>query len=452
MSVFKAYDIRGVYNRDYNKDDVYKIGFFLPNLLKVDEIYVGRDDRASSPEIFEALSRGIMDAGANVVNLGLTTTPAVYFATAHYDAQASVQITASHNPKEYNGLKISRAKAIPVGGETGLKELEQLVLHSPITPVSADKRGTMQEKDITADYLKFLTPFVPNCSGLKIGIDFSNGMAALYVPQLLTNAGATIININEEIDGTFPNHEPNPLEEKNLEQIISLVKQNDLDIGIIYDGDADRAMFIDEKGTFIRPDVITAVLAKALEIPQNSNVLVDIRTSRGVMQYLEQTMGSTVHMWKVGHAFAKLKLKEIDAILGGELAGHYYFRDFFNCDSGILASLLVLKATKELHAQKQAISTLISEIDCYANSGEINFTIEKKTEAIGAIKNYAEAITDLQATRDFDGYRFEYPEWWLNVRSSNTEPYLRIVMEATNESILSKRLSEVKAILAQFQA
>ncbi|NIZ46478.1 phosphomannomutase/phosphoglucomutase [Entomospira nematocerorum] len=452
MSVFKAYDIRGVYNRDYNKDDVYKIGFFLPSLLQVTEIYIGRDDRASSPEIFDALSRGILDAGASVVNLGLTTTPAVYFATAHYNAQASVQITASHNPKEYNGLKISRAHAIPVGGETGLKELEQLVMHNTVTPVSADKRGSIHNKDITADYLQFLAPFVPNCSGLKIGIDFSNGMAALYVPQLLANAGATIININEEIDGNFPNHEPNPLEEKNLEQIISLVKNNALDIGIIYDGDADRAMFIDEKGQFIRPDVITAVLAEALEISPQSNVLVDIRTSRGVMQYLEQNMHAVVHMWKVGHAFAKLKLKEINAVLGGELAGHYYFRDFFNCDSGILASLLVLKVVKNLHSEKQVMSSLINKIDCYANSGEINFTIEKKTEAIQAIKHYAEGVSDLLEIRDFDGYRFEYPEWWLNVRSSNTEPYLRIVMEANNQSTLSARLAEVTAILSKFQS
>ncbi|NIZ19018.1 phosphomannomutase/phosphoglucomutase [Entomospira culicis] len=451
MSVFKAYDIRGIYNKEYDKDVVYKIGFFLPRLLQVNEIYIGRDDRISSPEIFKYLSQGITDAGANVVDLGQTTTPAVYFATAHFNAQASVQITASHNPKEYNGLKISRAKAIPVGGETGLKELEQLVLTQEVTPVTDTNKGKIIAKDIKNDYIQFLQKFVPTLHGLRIGIDYSNGMASLYVPELLKERGAEIHAINQTIDGSFPSHEPNPLEEKNLVQIIDLVKREKLDLGIIYDGDADRAMFIDEKGQFIRPDIITAVLANALGVSSGENVLVDIRTSRGVSEYLQNQRKANVNMWKVGHAFAKLKLKEINAVVGGELAGHYYFRDFFNCDSGILASLLVLKNAQQVKTNEhQPISAIIQNIDIYANSGEINFVINAKTDAIAALKAYATAISDLQATLDFDGYRFEYPNWWFNVRSSNTEPYLRIVMEANDQATLSKHLDEVKAILGKF--
>lgn len=450
MSIFKAYDIRGIYNKDYNKEDVYKIGFFLTKLLKVKEIYIGRDARISSPEIFEYLSKGINDAGVNVINLGQTTTPAVYFSTVHYKAQASVQITASHNPKEYNGLKISKADAVPVGGDNGLKDLEQLVLSHPIDPVPLAEKGIIINKNIKEDYLNFLSSFTPKLKNLRIGIDLSNGMAGLYLSQLIKNVSSNFFIINEEIDGTFPNHDPNPLEEKNLNQIIDLVKSNNLDLGIIYDGDADRAMFIDEKGKFIRPDIITAVLVNALGIAPNENVLVDIRTSRGVIEYLQNNMQAHVHMWKVGHAFAKIKLKEINAIVGGELAGHYYFKDFFNCDSGILASLLVLKVVQILQINNQKISQLVKEIDTYFNSGEINFIIRNKDQALTKLKEYATSISNLQQIIDFDGYRFEYPDWWFNVRSSNTEPYLRIVVEAENKELLEKHLNNIKLILNNF--
>ncbi len=448
MSVFKAYDIRGIYNKDFNKDDVYKIGFFLPRLLNIKTIYVGRDSRLSSPEVFKAFTDGITDAGTDVVNLGLCTTPAVYFATAFYNAECGVQITASHNPQEYNGLKISKAKAIPVGGETGLKDLEKMVLTEKIE--KAPVAGKITEKDLKNDYITFLSKYVSNLSGMNVGIDFSNGMAALYVHDLLKGAGAQLHYINETIDGSFPGHEPNPLEPENCEQIKALVKGRKLDVGVIYDGDADRAMFIDEKGEFIRPDVVTAVLAAALGLQSGDHVLVDIRTSRAVVEYLENTMGANVTMWKVGHAFAKLKLKEINAVVGGELAGHYYFRDFFNCDSGILASLLFLTTCAQLKAQGRTISQLIKSIDVYANSQEINFTVENKAEAIEAAREYAKAADDLQITLDFDGLRFEYDSWWFNIRSSNTEPYLRLVMEAQTSALLEQRLAEIKKVLAPF--
>lgn len=447
MGVFKAYDIRGVYNQDFNAETLYKIGFFLPQLLDASEIYVGRDTRLSSPEIFKALTSGILDAGCNVCDLGLCTTPAVYFATAYYKAQASVQITASHNPKEYNGLKISRAGAIPVGGESGLQELEQLVLTQ--TPRQAEKNGVMRSFDLKNDYEAFLKPFAPILAGAKLGVDCSNGMSSLYIKDLLAPLGAEVSYLFDTLDGSFPNHEPNPLEEENCAQIKALVREKKLDIGIIFDGDADRVMFIDEKGRFIRPDIITAVLIWALAPQPPFPVLVDIRTSRAVIETIEK-LGGNVTVWKVGHAFAKLKMRELQAVLGGELAGHYYFKDFFNCDSGILACLVVLRALKRLREQGRTFSSLIDEINRYANSGEINFKIEDKTGAIAALQEYAEKAGGLEKTLDFDGRRFEYKDWWFNVRSSNTEPYLRLVMEAENSALLERRLTEAKNVLKKF--
>lgn len=446
MKAFKAYDIRGIYNKDFNKHDVYKIGFFLPALLKADKVLVGRDVRESTEEIFEALKNGITDAGADVYDMGLATTPMVYFGTAHFNFDASVQITASHNPKEYNGLKVSKTGALPVGYYSGLSELEKMVEHEEMQPIV--KQGTVRAIDVKTAYLEFMRAYVPaQLSQLNLSVDCSNGMASLLIKDLL---GESPQYLYDTLDGTFPNHAPNPLELENVKDLQETVRREKSDLGIIFDGDADRVMFVDENGEFIPPDLIIGVLGRYFLEKEKGNVLQDIRTSRSVSEYIEK-LGGTPHTWKVGHAFAKLKMRELKAVFGGELAGHYYFRDFYNCDSGILAALLVLQVALEWKEAGGTFSSLIREIRTYANSGEINFHIEKKSEAMEALKEHFISQEEPQRVLDFDGYRVEYENWWFNVRPSNTEPYLRLVVEARTEEELEKRLSQVRSVLKQFE-
>lgn len=448
MGAFKAYDIRGIYNKDFDKKTAYKVGYFLPSLLSTDHVVVGRDVRLSSPEIHEYLLKGITDSGADVYDLGLATTPMVYFATVFLKADASVQITASHNPKEYNGLKISRKDAIPVGGDTGLKDLEKLCNEGEIT--ISEKKGEVKDYSYVRDeYVKYLRGFCPDIADLDISIDCSNGMSSLIIKDVLKDD--SIHYIYDTFDGSFPNHEPNPLDERNCEDIKRETLKNRSDVGIIYDGDADRVMFIDEKGRFIQPDYITAVLGcyykkKGL----SGNSLVDVRTSRSTTEYLE-SIGFPPTLWKVGHAFAKMKIREIDAVFGGELAGHYYFRrDFFNCDSGILASLLVLSVVKSLKEEGRTLSQLVDSIVKYSNTGEVNFKLEEKDECIARILEHFKRENPSKIL-SFDGYRIEFPSWWFSIRKSNTEPYLRIVLEAQSKEEMENRLKEIKDIIGQFK-
>jgi len=448
MSAFHAYDIRGIYNIEFNKEDVYKIGNFLPGLLNATKILVGKDVRESSPEVFEYLCKGITDCGVDVYNAGLTTTPMIYWATAKYDFDASVMITASHNSKEYNGLKFSQKNALPVGYDTGLKEIEQQIIDTEPVHISPTM-GKIIDLEIKQDYLNFQRQYLTPISELKIAIDCSNGMAGLLIRELLGNSP---IYINEELDGSFPNHEPNPLVLKNVKQLQDTVIKEKCDMGIIFDGDADRVMFVDEKGQFISPDLMIALLGHYFleEKGLKGNVLQDIRTSKSVPEYIEK-FGSKVHIWKVGRAFASLKLREIDGIYGGELAGHYYFRDFYYSDSGILACLLVLRIIKKFKEQGKKVSELIKQISSYANSGEINFRIEEKKSAIEEVKNYFTAKEEVTAFYDFDGYRLEFKDWWFNIRPSNTEPYLRLLVEAKDNDTLDEKVSKIKSIIKKYR-
>ena len=326
MGAFHAYDIRGVYNVDFDKEIAYKVGYFLPELLSADKVLVGRDCRTSSDEIHEYLVKGITDAGADVHDIGLSTTPMVYFGTARYGFGASVQITASHNPAEYNGMKVSRENALPVGLDNGLGQIQEWILSGRACPV-AEVRGKVHQMDIRKDYLDFLLGYKGDYSGLKIAMDLSNGMASLYAHDIFGDVPAYIFG---ELDGRFPNHEPNPLVQKNVEALKNLVKETGADVGVIYDGDADRAMFVDENGRFISPDLMIAVLGHYFleERGEKGIVLQDIRSSKAVGEYLAP-LGGEMRTWKVGRAFAAHKLRELDGVYGGELAGHYYFRDFF---------------------------------------------------------------------------------------------------------------------------
>ena len=450
MGAFHAYDIRGVYNVDFDKETAYKVGYFLPELLSADKVLVGRDCRTSSDEIHDYLLKGLTDAGADVYDIGLSTTPMVYFGTANYGFKASVQITASHNPAEYNGMKVSRENALPVGFDNGLGQIQEWILSGRECTV-AEKPGQVHPMDIRKDYLDFLLKYKGDWSDLKIAMDVSNGMASLFVHDIFGDQPSYIF---DTMDGRFPNHEPNPLVQKNVQALKDLVAETGADIGVIYDGDADRVMFVDENSRFISPDLMIAVLGHYFleQRGEKGIVLQDIRSSKAVGEYLAP-LGGEMHTWKVGRAFAALKLRELNGVYGGELAGHYYFRDFFYSDSGILASILILNVVAQMKAKGITVSQLISRIEAYQSSGEVNYRIEDKKGAMDVIRDHFMVQEKATAYMDFDGYRVEFPQWWFNIRPSNTEPYLRFICEATSKELLDQKMAEVNEILkTQFGA
>ena len=445
MGAFHAYDIRGVYGKDFDRTTAYKVGYFLPELLGATDVLVGRDCRVSSQEIHDALLEGICDAGADVTDIGLSSTPMVYFATANYGYKASVQITASHNPAEYNGMKVSRENALPVGLDTGLGQIKAWIEEGRPTPVSA-RRGVVRERDIHRDYIDFMLKFKGDYSGLKIAFDLSNGMACLFAHEVFGEGPDYLF---DTIDGRFPNHEPNPLVARNVEPLKELVRRQGADVGVIYDGDADRVMFVDDKGQFVAPDLIIAMMAlyfcdeRGAKAPR---VLQEIRSSKAVGEYLAR-YGAELHTWRVGRAFAAPKLREIDGLWGGELAGHYYFKDFFYSDSGLLSSLIVLRIVAALKKQGKTFSGQISEIAGYCNSGEINFRLEDKPGAMEAVCAHFSAQETPLKRMDFDGFRLEFADWWFNIRPSNTEPYLRFICEARTEELLREKVAETCQLL-----
>ncbi|MGM9762985.1 MAG: phosphomannomutase/phosphoglucomutase [Candidatus Cryptobacteroides sp.] len=446
MGAFHAYDIRGIYNVDFDKETAYKVGYFLPELLKTDKVLVGRDCRVSSDEIHDYLLKGITDAGADVYDIGRSTTPMVYFGTANYGFNASVQITASHNPAKYNGMKVSRENALPVGLDSGLGQIKAWIDEGrPCTP--AARKGEIHSMDIHKDYLDFLLKYKEDISNLNIAMDLSNGMATLYAKEIF---GKQPHYLFDEMDGRFPNHEPNPLVEANVVPLENLVVEKKADVGVIYDGDADRVMFVDEKGHFISPDLMIALLGLYFfdERGEKGIVLQDIRSSKAVGEFLEPK-GAEMHTWKVGRAFAAHKLRELNGVYGGELAGHYYFRDFFYSDSGLLASILILNVVAKLKARGITLSGQIAKIARYQNSGEINFRLEDKQGAMDAVRDYFMKSEQATASMDFDGYRVEFPQWWFNIRPSNTEPYLRFICEASSKELLDEKVGKVREILTK---
>ena len=447
MGAFHAYDIRGIYGVDFDRTTAYKVGYFLPELLGAKEVLVGRDCRVSSQEIHDALLEGICDAGADVADIGLSTTPMVYFGTANYGFKASVQITASHNPAEYNGMKVSRENALPVGLDTGLGQIKAWIEEGRPTPPAA-VRGRVREMDIHQDYIDFMMKYKGDYSGLKIAFDLSNGMSCLFAHEVFGEEPAYLF---DTLDGRFPNHEPNPLIAKNVEPLKQLVRKTGSDVGVIYDGDADRVMFVDEKGQFVAPDLVIAMMALYFcdeRGEKNPRVLQEIRSSKAVGEYLAR-YGAELHTWRVGRAFAAPKLREIDGLWGGELAGHYYFKDFFYSDSGLLASLIVLRIVAALKKEGRTFSEQIAEIAGYCNSGEINFRLEDKPGAMKAVCAFFSGQEQPLKVMDFDGYRLEFADWWFNIRPSNTEPYLRFICEARSEALLQEKIDEACRLLTE---
>ena len=471
MSIFKTYDIRGIYGQEWEKETAYRIGRALPTLLGARDILIGRDARLSSEEIMEALSTGIMDCGSDVTDVGLCSTPAIYFSTAFYNFGGSVMITASHNPSQYNGLKISRENAVPVGYSTGLDRLEEMAAESagPSTANGrvatagssapggssapsggAATRGKLTHKDIRADYLTHLSRFKGDIRDIKAVVDCSNGMAGVFIHDVLSDLEMEITLMYDDPDGRFPNHDPNPLVEENLSDLKAKVRESKADLGICFDGDADRVMFVDENARFVSPDLITALLARYyfVHFPArrqgSSVVLYDVRSSRSVVQEITRLGGRPV-ICQVGHSYAKKLLRETNGILGGELAGHYYFKENFFCDSGMIAALLVLSV---LSREKILLSEFVDEVQKYFYSGEINFEVQEKEKIVqDLLCDYYDGKLN-----DIDGIRIDYSSWWFNVRPSNTEPYLRLIVEADTHEELQERTQELKEKIRKYDS
>ncbi len=438
MGAFKAYDIRGVFGHDWDLESAYQIGRTLPSVMGAKRLLIGRDCRESSPAIADALSRGLLEAGCDVDDAGLASTPMIYFFTAEHGYDGSVQITASHNPPDYNGLKVSQRGALPMGYDAGLNQVEARLLAKDIPP-RASTPGALRQVDLLPEYVGFLKGKVPNLTGLRFAVDCSDGMGGLFARALF---GDGVIYLNDRPDGAFPHHNPNPLEVENCQQLIDTVRAHQLDLGVIFDGDADRVMFVDDQGTFIQPDYLIPVIAKELDHaePAPRAVIHDIRTSLGVIETLQE-QGMQPVIGRVGHAYAKVLLRECGAFCGGELAGHYYFRDFHSCDSAAWAACLVLGAAAKAKLQGLSLHELMAPItQRYRNSGECNFKgISDKDQAIAALCQAVEAAFGAPLRKDaFDGVRLNYADLWLNVRPSNTEPCLRVVFEAkTTEQFAS---------------
>jgi phosphomannomutase len=445
MGIYKSYDIRGIYGREWDRGTARAIGACLPSLLDARRIAVGRDVRLSSEEIFRELSRGITEAGCDVADIGLCDTPAIYFATAFYGLDGSVMITASHNPPEYNGLKVSARAAVPVGYETGLSKLEQMAA-GPLQSQAA-KPGSIQSLDIRTDYLRHLAWFRSDCTGMRVVIDCSNGMAGIFLKDAFAGSGIAPTLLFDRPDGRFPNHAPNPLVEENLAALKECVAREKADIGICFDGDADRVMFVDETGRFVSPDLIIGIIGTYYfrlhpdRLAGGSKVVsYDVRSSRSVVEHLA-SLGAEPTICRVGHSHAKRLLRETAGIFGGELAGHYYFRENYFCDSGMIAALLVLEALKR---DGRSFSAIVRDIRKYFFSGEMNFAVPDGARIVREMRQrYAGGrLTDI------DGIRVDYPDWWFNIRTSNTEPLLRLVVEAATEEGLAERKEELLARIA----
>ncbi len=457
MSFFKAYDMRGTFGVDFDLDTVYRAGRGLPAVVRprnepskdgsgAFRVLIGRDARTSSPAIAAALAAGLTEAGAEVVDLGPATTPMVYFFTAEEDFDASVMVTASHNPPSDNGLKVSRRGALPVGRDSGLAELEGIVRAdaSRYDPSRAPVPRETTDPARLARYVAWLRAhgaFDPARS-LRFAVDCSDGMASILAHSLF---GDGVVYLNDRPDGAFPHHSPNPLLAESRKQLAAAVRERGLDCGVIFDGDADRCMFVDEKGNFIQPDYLIPLLASTFGAP--GTVIHDVRTSRAAIERLVAD-GFKPVMGKVGHAFAKVLLRETGAICGGELAGHYYFRDFHFCDSGELAALRILGAFADAKERGLAVSAALAPVmGRYANSGEVNFKVSDTAAATSRVLAAAAGLACETGRSEMDGYRLEYAEGWISVRRSNTEPYLRLIVECDTDERLRKWLDALSAAI-----
>ncbi|QQR78847.1 MAG: phosphomannomutase/phosphoglucomutase [Candidatus Moraniibacteriota bacterium] len=438
--IFKAYDIRGVYGPDIDDETAYRIGRALIVHFQATKIAVGRDVRASSPALFEAFTRGVMDQGGDVVDLGVVTTPMVHFAAGRLDVDLAVAITASHNPPEYNGIKVDLKGAIPVGEKTGLSDIRDLVLANNFP--ESTTRGTLTEEDIRPAYYAFFASFGKlGDRRFTLAIDTANAMGIVELPIYdAFKDNLTIYNLYNDLSQPFSAHEANPLKTETLDELCALVKEKGADMGIAYDGDADRIGFVDEHGVVIPMDLITGLVAQiVLEKNPGATILYDLRSSRAVKEAIESKGGRAIEC-RVGHAFIKRQMRDDGAIFAGELSGHYYFVENSYAEASTLVAIHLLNLMAETG---RTLSELVGELRRYVHSGEINSEVEDKDAVLMRLREkYADG-----KQHDLDGLKIEYPDWWFNVRPSNTEPLLRLTMEADTEAHMIEKRDELLAII-----
>jgi phosphomannomutase len=440
--IFKAYDIRGIYPADLDESAARDIGRALVQYLGCDRVAVGRDMRESSGPLFKALAEGITAQGADVVDLGLVSTDGLYFAVGKYGHPAGVMITASHNPKEYNGLKICKKEAVPLSGEEGLFQMRDLIAGGKIG--KSDKTGKMTAQDIETAYVDFCLSFVDakKIWGYKIAVDAGNGMAGLTVPPLFQRLPGDLVRLYFELDGSFPNHPASPIEPENIADLQKAVLEKGCDFGVAFDGDADRMFLIDEKGQALAGSDVAALVAKMLlKKHPGATVVYNAICSRCVRETVEMHGGRAVRS-RVGHALIKPLMRERKAVFGGEHSGHFYFRDFWFADSGLIAFLVCWQLLSE---ENKPLSQLVAEVDPYVRIPETNSTVSdipKKLQELEAI--YAKQGAELDK---LDGLTISYPEWWANVRPSNTEPLLRLNVEAKEKKLLEEKSGELLKII-----
>jgi len=445
-AIFKAYDIRGIYPDQIDEEGAWKIGCatarFLRSLLsgyergqaKAQSLCVGRDMRTHSEALTKALIKGMNSTGANVIDIGMVDTPQMYFAINHLGTCGGVQVTASHNPAKYNGFKISGLQARPVGADTGLKDIKHVAM--ALLHTKGKATGSVQKCDLTSEYKNHVLKFLrPNIKKMKIAVDAFNGMAGKTIPAIFGNLPVKIVPLNFEHTGEFK-HDPNPLVEKYLDEIKTAVRQKKCDFGVCFDGDADRMMMVDEKGDTVSCDLIVALMVPYfLEKKPRSVVVYDLRSSRVVMEEIIK-YGGTPRRERVGHAFMKKAMRDSHAVFGGELSGHFYYSDNYYADSAMITLMHVMNIVSKAGIP---MSELIKPLRRYSSSGEINFGVEDKQAKIDELtKRHSEGRID-----HLDGVTVGYKEWWFNCRPSNTEPLLRLIVEAGSKELLDEKLSEI---------
>ncbi len=434
--IFKAYDIRGIYGEDLTEEVAYKIGRAFATFLNCKKVVVGYDMRPHSKPLFEAIARGLTEQGADVINLGLCSTPLSYFANGFLGADAGMIITASHNPGEWNGTKLCRAQAIPISGATGIMDIEKIVTEESFAP-KADKPGTITEVSVLDDYIASIRKHARLARPVKIAADMANSMGIMESEVL--KGIIEFDAIFDDYDGTFPNHEANPLKHDTFAALQEKMRSGEYDFGVAFDGDADRVGFTDEKGDIIPMDIITALIAQDLLATEKGVIFYDLRSSWAVKELIEEN-GGTPMMSRVGHAFIKQQMRDNNAIFAGELSGHYYFRDNFFTES---SSLAVICVANIVSASDKPLSELIKPIQKYFASGEIN---SKVADAKAVIELIKEKYSDGNLF-ELDGVSVEYSDWWFNVRMSNTEPLIRLNLEAKTKEKMEAKRDELLAMI-----
>ena len=439
MGIFKAYDVRGIYPDEVDEEKVRRIGFaFVRYLGGKPSVVVGRDIRLHSAALKEALVGGLVDAGASVTDIGICTTPMNYFAIGSLEADGGLMVTASHNPPEYNGLKICRRAAAALSYEGGLAEIEKLYETDEYLKVEG---GSYRARSILEDYKEMVRSAVAGCKRIRVAVDTANGAVGLFVEELFGRTPIEVVGLYLEPDGEFPNHEPNPLKDENLRDLQRLVVEEKCDFGVAFDGDGDRCRFVTEKGEVLGADIITALIAsRRLKGNEGAKIVYDLRSSRVVPEEIEKAGGIPVRCC-VGHAYMKEVMRAEDALFGGELSGHFYFRENFYADSG----MLIFASVAQSVSKEGRLSDIVRPLMRYYATGELNYKVEDKDAVIEKVfEHYSKTNARLDR---LDGVTVSFDEWWFNLRKSNTEPLIRLNLEAETEELMNEKREEVERLM-----